>query len=133
MTIPAPNPEDVDVNINISVQSRQVLEEVFHPTDVNIETFQAKTNLDEYLSVTPTICGVVWAWLEEQRALQRENFLQFEIRLDNATAVAMGAGAYPLPKGHRSAGMTGSAATSQEVIERAINEIVADLRQRARY
>lgn len=124
---------NAEVRINASVQSRRRSTEPFRPTDISVHDFHAVTDLDAYLSVTPTISGVIWEFLQAQRAELWENYVQLEIRLDNVTAVPMGKGAYPLPKGHRSMGLTGSEITDQEIIERSINNAIAELKQKARY
>lgn len=133
-TVVKPDPEDVDVQFSVGVQSRKMnMGEAFTPTNIHNETFQLHTDLDEYLSRLPAFAEVIYEYILDQRADGWINFLQIEVRLDNATAVPMGAGAYPLPKGHRSAGLTGDVITDQEVIEKSLSNIVADLQQAARY
>lgn len=122
------------VNINVGIQAKKKnLDERFTPTTVNNETLNYVTDLDTYLQDTPGIADSVNTSVQNKKEAGWEVFVHFNVRLDNVTHVPVAKGVVPLPKGHRDARMTHDELVSDSAIEIFLNNIVADLKQHARY
>lgn len=125
---------NAQINIDITVQSRRREEdEPFKPTSVVNTDWHRVTDLNTYQSASISISEEIYAYVLSQRSGGWENFVNISIRLNNVTAATMGAGAYPLAKGNRNAGLTGEEVVSASSIEEALNSIIVDLKQKAKY
>lgn len=122
------------VDISVGVQSKKMrTEERWTPTTVSNETLNYETILDDYLTKTSEVADEINSIVQARKENGWEVFVHFNVRLDNVTHVPVAKGVLPLAKGHRDAGMTHLELTSKSAIENFLNEIVADLKQKARY
>lgn len=125
---------NAEVRIQVGVQAkRRYNDEPFRPSRSTSSAWIWETDLDTYKTLTPTIAASVYTQVQQDRASGAEAFTHITIRIDNITHPTPAKGVVVLPKAHRDFGITDIEFTSAAVIQKQIEDTVADLRQHSKY
>lgn len=125
---------NAEVQINVSVKSALRDTGVrWKPTNIYIHDFHLTTDLDNYLTETPTFCTTVWDYKYFQDGALTDPVTHYTVRLGNPTHPTPPKGLLPMPKGHLDGSLTNEAFATSDTLKDILNGIIGDMKTVAKY
>lgn len=127
-----PTLTNIDIQIGVNSSYRNNAER-FRPTISYSNTFEYKTDSENYTDIAMEAAVDVWDFLLEEDLVADRIDIHYAVRLGNVTHPVPAKGVVPLAKAHRDAAQTRAEVVDRDTIENSINQIIVDLLSTARY
>lgn len=125
---------NADVDIKVGVQCRKRMwDEPFRPTNTYSANWHRDTDLDNYNSITGPLAQEIFSFIEDERAGMAQTTTHISIRVSNPTHPTPAAGVVPLAKGHFDITLSDGDIANSETIREAMEALIVNMRNTAKY
>lgn len=123
------------VEIETTLKSTWKTTEPFRPTEVCVYQLAKTTDLTNYATAVAAFADEVWTLITSERAASpvRELTYHMQVRIENTTHPTPAKGVVKLAKAHFNWHFTDLELTSATIIKDSITNVIADLKNIAKY